>query len=524
MQLAAGDKLDHFDILTTLGSGGMGEVYKARDTRLNRIVAIKVSKGEFSERFEREAKAVATLNHPHIAQLYDVGKNYIVMEYVEGAPIKGPLPLDKTLEYAGQIADALDHAHTRGITHRDLKPANILVGKSGVKILDFGLAKISHVSSDADATLTMALTQVGSVMGTIAYMAPEQLEGKPADARADLYAFGLVLYEISTGKRSYPHTDLQTLEPAGLHKVYRRCFESDPENRWQSARDLLHALDLVQAPAAIAKASKPVAWIAAAAVASILAAALGALYFRAPSTAPQTLAKLTILPPTNASLESEAPPQISPDGSTLVFIARDASSANKLWVRRIDSLDAQPLAGTENARTVFWSADSRSVAFQTVQAEMRRVDISGGAPARLCDTSLSSTGGTWNQSGQILVGSNLTAPLFTVSTAGSRCQNANQLDASRGERGHAFPQFLPDGRHYIYFAASAKREFTGIVAGSLDSKETKFLLASQSPAVYASGHLLFLREQTLVARRFNPDKLELAGEEVPVAENVATSP
>lgn len=524
MQLVPGDKLDHFEILATLGAGGMGEVYKARDSRLNRTVAIKVSRSEFSERFEREAKAVATLNHPHIAQLYDVGKNYIVMEYVEGAAIKGPLPLDKTLEYCGQIADALDHAHTRGITHRDLKPANILVGKSGVKILDFGLAKISHVSSDADATLTMALTQVGSVMGTIAYMAPEQLEGKPADARADLYAFGLILYEIATGKRSYPHTDLQTLEPAGLHKVYRRCFESDPENRWQSARDLRHALDLVQAPVAVAKAARPMGWIAAAVLATMAAVALGALYFRAPAAAQQTVAKLAVLPPANTSMESDAPPQISPDGSTLVFIARDASGTNRLWLRRIDSLSAQPLAGTENARTVFWSADSRSLIFQTVQSEMRRVEIAGGAPTRLCNTSLSTTGGTSNQSGQILVGSNLTTPLLTISTAGSRCAQANELDLSRGERGHAFPQFLPDGRHFLYFAVSAKREFTGIVAGSLDSKETKFLLATPSAAVYSSGYLLFMREQALVALPFDPDKLELGAKEVGLAENIATSP
>ena len=527
MQLTPGEKLDHFEILATLGAGGMGEVYKARDTRLNRIVAIKVSKSEFSERFEREAKAVATLNHPHIAQLYDVGKNYIVMEFVEGAPLKGPLPLDKVLEYSAQIADALDHAHTRGITHRDLKPANILLAKSGVKLLDFGLAKMTHVSTDAEATLTMALTNVGAVMGTLAYMAPEQMEGKETDSRSDLYAFGLVLYEIVTGKRSYPHLELLTLEPPGLQKVFRRCIEIDREDRWQSARDLLHALDLVQVttpPAVAPRSSKPLGWIAAAALSTASAIALGALYLLTREPAKQSVAKLSILLPSNVNLDSESPPLISPDGTKLAFLARDASGTNKIWVRQIDSLDAQMLPGTDSARNAFWSADSRSIGFQTVQYEMRRADIGGGAPVRLCDSSFASVGGTWGKGGQILIGSNGNQPLWTVPPGGGRCTAATELDRSRAERGHEFPQFLPDGRHFLFLTLSSKRENTGIAVGSVDSKERKFLLATTSPAVFASGYLLYLRDQTLVAQRFNEKTLELSGEAIAVAEGIASSP
>src|SRR6266481_1819706 len=267
MPVSVGERLGPYEILALIGSGGMGEVYKARDIRLDRIVAIKVAKTEFSERCEGEARVIATLNHPHICQLYDVGPNYLVMEYIEGTPLKGPLPLDQALKYAVQICDALDAAHRKGITHRDLKPANILVTKQGIKLLDFGLARMAPGENDP------TLTRPGVVMGTPAYMAPEQKEGKPGDARSDIYAFGCVLYEMLTGKRAAQ--ERTPVEPAALEGVLRTCLEKDPEDRWQLARDLKHALGWVagqaRGPRGQGKAQLHKAWIA---VAGVLALAL----------------------------------------------------------------------------------------------------------------------------------------------------------------------------------------------------------------------------------------------------------
>src|SRR5229473_3483342 len=281
MPLSAGTRLGPYEILAPIGAGGMGEVYKVRDTRLDRVVAIKISKTEFSERFEREARAVAALNHSNICQLYDVGPNFLVMEFVEGAPLKGPLPIDQALKYAVQICDALDAAHKKAITHRDLKPANILVTKAGIKLLDFGLAKLGPAVKADEATMTMALTGKGEILGTILYMSPEQLQGKDADARSDIFAFGLVLYEMLTGKRAFegatpasiiaailerPAPSVADVAPPALDRVLKRCLEKDPENRWQSARDLKAALELVgqshgPSPAAAPRRLYAAGWI-----------------------------------------------------------------------------------------------------------------------------------------------------------------------------------------------------------------------------------------------------------------------
>lgn len=263
MSLAAGDKLGPYEIISPIGKGGMGEVYRAHDTRLRRDVAIKISAAKFSQRFEREARAIAGLNHPHICSLYDVGPDFLVMEHVDGAPLEGPLPLDQALLYASQICDALEAAHRKGIIHRDLKPGNILVGENGVKVLDFGLAKIERAPSPDGATETIPLTSEGSFMGTLPYMAPEQIEGKEADARADIFAFGVVLYELISGKRPFtgssqpsliasilkeqprPLQELQPLASLGLERVIQTCLEKEPDKRWQSAREVKHALEWV---------------------------------------------------------------------------------------------------------------------------------------------------------------------------------------------------------------------------------------------------------------------------------------
>src|SRR5712691_1591167 len=286
MPLSAGDRLGPYEVPAPLGAGGMGEVYKARDTRLDRVVALKTSKAQFSERFAREARAIAALNHPHICQLYEVGPDYLVMEYVEGSPLKGPLAVDKAIEYAGQILDALDAAHSKSITHRDLKPGNILVTRKGIKLLDFGLARMAPGPSDP------TLTQFGDVMGTPAHMAPEQAEGKPADARADLYAFGCVLYEMLTGKH-VPKQDRQPVEPAALESIVRTSLEQDPEHRWQSARELKHTLAFT--PLAKAKSRM---WISVA-VAALVLGALGGWalsHFRRP-VADDRVLRLDITPP-----------------------------------------------------------------------------------------------------------------------------------------------------------------------------------------------------------------------------------
>src|SRR5713101_6341359 len=352
MPLVSGERLGPYEILALIGAGGMGEVYKARDTRLDRVVAIKVCKEQFSQRFEQEARAIATLNHPHICTLHDVGPDYLVMEYIDGQPLKGPLRLDEALRFATQIADALDAAHRKGITHRDLKPGNILVTKAGVKLLDFGLAKVAQASAcatpaEAGATLTMAITNPGTVLGTFQYMAPEQLEAKEADARTDLFAFGAVLYEMVTGRKAFegksqaslisaimssqppPMAELQPMTPAALDRVVRTCLAKDPEERWQSARDLKHALEWVASgtekglSAPLRSRFRMVAWV----VAAIVTLALGILAFVHFREAPpeQRSVRFQIPPPEKSSIQFF---RLSPDGRSLAFIAGDG----RLWI------------------------------------------------------------------------------------------------------------------------------------------------------------------------------------------------
>ena len=382
MPFQPGDKLGPYEILAPIGEGGMGEVYRARDTRLDRIVAIKTSKQEFSERFEREARAVAALNHPRICTLHDIGPNYLVFEFVEGEPLKGPLPLDKALDYAAQICDALDAAHSKKIIHRDLKPANILVTKQGVKLLDFGLAKIDAPLTDAGETVTIGLTGAGQILGTLLYMAPEQLQAKEADARSDIFAFGCVLYEMLTGKRAFdggspasiiaailerPAPSIADAAPPALDRVLKRCLDKDPDARWQSARDLKSALELVtalQLPVTESRASahRParLPW-AIAAVLALAASTLAWIHFIAapPSTEP---VRFQILPPEKQIFSEFL--AISPDGRKLAFLTLDINNRSILWVRPLDSLDAKRLSGPgeDAVSSPFWSPDSRVIA------------------------------------------------------------------------------------------------------------------------------------------------------------------
>ena len=387
MPLTAGERLGPYEILSAIGAGGMGEVYKARDTRLDRIVAIKVSQAQFSERFENEARAVAALNHPHICQLYDVGPDYIVMEFIEGAPLKGPLPIEKAIEFAAQILDALDAAHQKGITHRDLKPDNILVTKKGIKLLDFGLAKQTTPLKESDAT--QALTQQGAIVGTLNYMSPEQLQSKEADARSDIFSFGLVLYEMLTGKRAFeassaasviaaiierPAPSIAGIAPSSLDRVLRRTLAKQPDDRWQSARDLKHALDDLELEPTSKRSPPRTWWPLAIGAAALLAAGTIALMPRGAALPEPYI--LSISAPPGVTFEfavGNGGMAISPDGRTIAFAAQDA-----LWVRPLASGEARKLPGTDRAFYPFFSPDGKFAAY-FAGPDLMKVDLTSGA-------------------------------------------------------------------------------------------------------------------------------------------------
>jgi len=534
--LSPGTKLGPYEILALIGAGGMGEVYRARDPRVGRAVAIKVSNERFGERFKREARAIASLNHPNICTLFDVGPNYLVMEHVEGSPLRGPLPLDKVLEYAGQIASALDTAHTNRITHRDLKPANILVTKTGVKLLDFGLAKVDKSITVDDSTAAMGLTAQGAILGTPQYMSPEQVSGIEAGPRSDIFSFGLVLYEMIKGKRAFEGTTLASVmgailersapsvadvAPTALDRVLKRCLEKDPENRWQTARDLRAALDLV------AQASEPVAglpasrrrwpWPTVAIAATLAALTLAFLRLReAPSPEPRTV-RFQVPPPEKSSIDYF---KLSPDGRWLAF-----TTDRRLWIRSLDTLQSVPLPGTDGASKMFWSPDSQFIAF-FAQGKLKKIAVSGGPAQTLCDAP-EAYGGAWNRAGVIVFPLSLTSGLFQVSAGGGTPVPVAKLGAS-APANQLSPEFLPDGRHFLY-SVSGTQDARGLFVGSLDGTPAIRLLpdpdsVSYVPAVGApgqDGYLVFRRGEALMAQRFNPHLMSLSGEATPVTEQVA---
>jgi eukaryotic-like serine/threonine-protein kinase len=542
MALAPGTRLGPYEILSALGAGGMGEVWKARDTRLNRLVAIKASHSRFSERFEREALAIAAVNHPHVCSLYDVGPDYLVMEYVEGEWLRGPVPLARALALADQILDALDAAHRKGIVHRDLKPGNILLTESGVKVLDFGLAKVEDAppvdSRSRVETQGAALTAEGSMLGTLPYMSPEQVEGRQADARSDIFAFGVVLYELIAGTRPFtgetqanlvasilkeeprPLFEMQPRTPRGLAEVVRTCLEKDPEKRWQSARDVRHALRWTAAelPPSVPVRSVRV-WQWSAVLLAAIALGIGAWVFR--PTAPSSLSRFETPLPENVTPYDEM--SVSPDGRKLVFAA---TAQDGFWVRDFDALQWRRLPGTEGAKTPFWSADSRYVGF-IVDDKVRKVDTTGGPPetvASLPNTATQSA--AWNRNGDIVLGSSgggSGGPLWRVSGAGGAATAVTQVDVSRGEFYHTWPTFLPDGNHFLYFR-SGPTDVEGMYVGSLDvdagDQSRQRILTTGVPAVYANGCVFFPRAGTLMAQPFDARRMELQGMPVPVAENV----
>jgi Tol biopolymer transport system component/predicted Ser/Thr protein kinase len=561
MPLFAGDKLGPYEILAPIGAGGMGEVYRARDTKLDREVAIKVLPAALAQdperlaRFEREAKVLASLNHPNIAQIYGIEDRALVMELVDGQTLQGPLPLDIALNYARQIADALEAAHEKNIIHRDLKPANIMITPAGVvKVLDFGLAAVAQSSDPSNPanspTLTISPTRAGMILGTAGYMSPEQARGKTVDKRADIWAFGVVLFEMLTGKPLFEgETVSDTLAavltkqpdweqvPAKVRRLLKKCLEKDPKKR---LRDIGDAWELLEEPAATAPSRSRlgmVGWVAAV-VATFIAAALAFVHFREQPPVAE-LSRFQILLPANLTLPGGfANQQVAPDGRKLGFAAAGADGKLRLWIRSFDSLDARPLPGIELANVFapfFWSYDSRFIAFLTSDHKLKKVDVSGGPAQAICDA-VYLVGGSWGRDGVILFAEGQQNGVKRVSQAGGTPITLTAVDYARQERGHLNPQMLPDGRHFLYYRDSTTPGNSGIYVGAVDAKSSEqsskpllvndgfmaFYVASGSgsPADPSKGYLLFSREGTVLAQPFNPNKLELTGDPVPVDEQM----
>jgi eukaryotic-like serine/threonine-protein kinase len=567
MPLAPGTQLGPYEIIAPLGAGGMGEVYRARDTRLDRIVAIKILPSQFTadpvarQRFEREAKTISSLNHPHICTLYDIGHqdgaDFIVMECLEGDTLadrleKGALPADQALKFGAQIAEALDKAHRNGIVHRDLKPGNIMLTATGAKLLDFGLAKeLAPLASLATLTTLSdsPVTQQGTIVGTFQYMSPEQVEGKDVDGRSDIFSLGSVLYEMLTGKRAFegktqlsvasailerdpePLSKLRPLTPPALERVVLRCLAKDPEERWQSGCDLASELKWISqsgsqsaAPAvqietkSVGRWLKILPWtLGAALVAALLAFSI---FWHVSQNAPPTSYYSA---PFSFPARDMA---VSPNGHTVAVVSyREVDKVNILWLYEAGSRDVKTLPGSEGASFPFWSPDGNSLGF-FADGKLKKTDISGG-PVQVIGDAPTGRGGTWNKDGVIVFTPSgaLIDGLYRVSSGGGP---ATRITLPEGEENtHRWPMFLPDGKHFLYLAAnvSGNEDPDAIYVGALDSKEKKFITKSTGNAAYASpGYLLFYREKTLVAQRFDAEKLELRGDPVALMTDVAYSP
>ena len=543
-------RIAHYTITAKLGEGGMGAVYRATDTKLNRDVAVKTLPDSFAgdpdrlARFTREAQVLASLNHPNIAQIYGVEERALVMELVEGEHPRGPMALDAALPVIHQLIDALEYAHEKGIVHRDLKPANIKVTPEGrVKVLDFGLAKAMSGQQAASGnpqnspTLTMGATTAGAIIGTAGYMAPEQARGHDADKRVDIWAFGAVVYELVTGEQLFAGAtvsdslaavltrdpDLQRV-PAELRKLVRLCLVRDVKLRLRDIGDARIAIaDGVAGPAPAAPAaSSRLPWIAAAALA-VLSVALAALWLRRPVEVARAV-QFTLLPPDQSSFYDPLP-AVSPDGRQIVFGAGQLSSADRrLFVRDLESTAPRPLAGTDKASYPFWSPDSRFIGF-FANGKLKKIAASGGPALTLADAP-SAGGGTWGAGDVIVfnagtINAGIGGPLVRVAASGGTPEPVTGLDTARDESNHRWPSFLPDGRHFLFLAICRDREKTAVWVGDLQSKERRMVLNASSNAVYdPRGFLLFMRDRTLLAQPFHHERLETSGDAFPVAEKV----
>jgi serine/threonine protein kinase len=551
MPLATGSQLGPYEIISPLGAGGMGEVYKALDTRLGRTIAIKICAEQFSDRFQLEARAVAALNHPHVCTLHDVGPNYLVMEYIEGKPLKGPLPLDRALELAIQITGALDAAHRKGIVHRDLKPGNIMVAKSGVKLLDFGLARITTPKPASDESLTRTLTMEGAIVGTLQYMAPEQLQGKEADARSDIFAFGSVLYEMVTGQKAFPGADpasiigaimhkdprpvseLQPVTPPSLDRVIRKCLAKDPDQRWQTAADLHDELQWIAAggggAAAVRRRRPWLPWGIAAALALIAAGAI--LRPGDPATPALTAWKLSVLPPPGVELpqvgSGSSTPEVSPDGSAIIF----TGMTPMLYLRRLAAQEAIPLRGTESATQPFWSPNSKSIGFFTL-THMMKMRLPDGALEAVAPLSGYYRGASWGAGETILI-STLTGQglrLHTVPASGGRVALLEMPGLSGGN--FFFPTFLPNGEDFVFYWGREEKpdEASAYLATLRNGRVIRgpiFLRRNVTTAKYtpyAGGRLMFVQNDNLYAQELDVKAGKLAGQPELTTLSVASYP
>jgi serine/threonine protein kinase len=575
--LTPGTRLGPYEIVSALGAGGMGEVYRARDPRLGRDVAIKVLPTAFStdgdrlRRFEQEARAAAALNHPNILAVHDIGTEagapFIVAELLEGGTLRdrlnaGPIAVRKAIELVLPLVHGLAAAHEKGITHRDLKPENVFVTRDNrVKILDFGLAKLTQdpqAFEPASAMVTTPLpTQPGVVLGTVGYMAPEQVRGLAVDHRADLFALGAILYELLSGRRAFsrdtapetmaailnedpPELDAAAPVPPALVRIVTRCLEKSPSSRFQTASDLAFALESVSETSGASTAipaGRPRAygaWLGWGA-ALLLLATLTPLAYQHLRETPIARSVMRFQIPPTVEFGGPGNFSLSPDGRHLAFVARGPDGATRLWIRTLDSLEVRPLPGSETgdaAPPPFWSPDGRFVAFDA-GGTLKKVDVSGGLPQTLCDLPRGSVavGGSWNRDGDIIFGN--FGGLLHVRETGGAVSPLTTLDASRKEEFHLLPTFLPDGRHFVYLRVSPSApESSGTYIGTLDaapdSQSATRLMPYEVGMTYAAaadggpGRLLFLRAGTLMAQPFDARRLALVGEPVPVAERVGS--
>jgi Tol biopolymer transport system component len=551
----------------------MGEVYRARDTRLERSVALKVLPKELSDdadlkaRFTREARAISALNHPHICALYDVGSedgvDYLVMELLEGETLadriaKGPLPTEQVLRIGVEIAEALDRAHRLGVVHRDLKPGNVMLTRSGVKLLDFGLAKLRE--KDVEPALShlptrlasKPLTERGTVLGTFQYMSPEQLEGKDVDARSDIFALGAVLYEMSTAKRAFngtsqasliaailsaeppPISTVQKMSPSALDRLVKTCLAKDPDERWQSAHDVSAQLrgiaeggSSVGTPAVVVakrKSRERIAWALAAVLALALGVSLAA--FRRPAPTLGAVRAALVLPDSALFEGAATVPELSPDGRTVAFSTL-ADDPSPIWILSLASDEARPLAGTERGAYAFFSPDGRSLAF-FADKKLKRIDLAGGSPVTICETEeAEARGGTWGPDGTILFAGGRKSPILRVPASGGTPVQVTTIDKKRGDNSHRWPRFLPDGRRFFYWATPNQTESAhdAIFVASLDGGEPHVLLEGVTNGLVAGGRLLTMRhtsawDSRLYARPFDAAKARVVGEPVPLADPV----
>lgn len=565
MPLSIRDKLGHYDVLALLGKGGMGEVYRARDTQLKRDVALKVLPAAFANnperlaRFQREAEVLASLDHPNIGHIHGIVQSRdnwaLVLALIEGPTLadriaQGAMPADEAITAAKQIIDAMEYAHDHNVIHRDLKPANIKITPDGVvKVLDFGLAKAlddqrpASLDPENSPTLTMGATQAGVIMGTAAYMSPEQAVGKPADRRADIFSFGVLLYEMLTGKRAFKGdtvgdtlaavvkeapdwSALPAETPSYLRKLLERMLAKDRRQRLQAIGEARLALEVGEPE--VSEAVRPaqarsLPYMLAVGAMAVIAAGLAFLHFG--ETPPeQTLSVSTVLPPAGYEINHggrRAIPSISPDGKQIVFGARGEDGVTRLFIRQLNSLEARALPGTEESGFVFWSPDSKSIAFGTADNKLRRMETGGGQPITITQMNAPLRGGTWNRDGVIIFSTNGLDPLYRVAAGGGKASSITRV-GSADINGNVAPQFLPDQKHFLYAAAQSQTELEFRVASLDNPGAGKPVLRASSSAIFAGGYLLFLRESTLMAQAFDVESLATTGDAMPVAENVAT--